>query len=499
MAIGHISVRSHSRRAGHTAAAALAYRAGAKLTDRDGCVHDYRNRARAQELVADGVTAPERWPHGADLQVLSDAIEVAEKRRDARLCRDVQVACPHELTEERQIELVERFAMNLRERYDTPVAWAVHRPGKDDQDADPRNVHAHIILPTRSLNEAGDGFGCKLRVLDAAATGPNEVSAMRNTWADFANDALSNAGIAPSVNVGRKLSTGGHARYSRTASPMTRRLPPRVRSLVHDVRRMLTGPRNGDSTLLDSNIFLTIRQYFALAYARAPVLRWAQPSFQAPLQVGDAISDLIAVWRGPKPPAGSPRAILARPRKVKNADGKTVWGAAIENPPGTLAPGDRIEIETRRGRLRSAEVDAIQSGTRNLALVTTGPQAEILLRAARSSGEVVEVRREADRSITFTDHGEFGRVRGDKVTLSASTIGNSLADEIGARTLQLDAVLQRMAEALQNDRAQILFSTSPSVNAPATAAVESRPQGKGNGERRGRRRRRRRRPEKAPA
>jgi len=497
MALGRVAFRTHSRRQGHTAAAALAYRHGAKLVDALGAMHDYRRRARADAILADGVTAPDRWAHGDDLQALANCIESAERRKDARLCRDVQIALPHELEQEAQEGLVVQYAGWLQERYDTPIAWAMHAPDPGP-DHDERNVHAHLILPSRRLGDDGSAFGAKLRKLDCPGTAAEEVTEARNVWADLANEALDQAGVSASVNVGRKLPTGGHARYSRIASLMIRRLPPHVRSLLHDVRRLLTNPPEADGGGIAATTFLTIRQYFALAYARAPVPQWAHPSLHTLPQVGSAIDDLLALWWGLKPPTGSPRAILARPRKVKDSAGKMGWGAAIENPPGTLAPGDLLEIHTRKGRLRSAEVDAIQSQARDLALVSTGPQAEILLRAARSSGEVVEIRREADRSVTFTDHGEFGRMRVGKVTLAASTIGDELADELGARTVQLQDVLKRMAEALQNDGARVLYSTSASVNAPVTSAIESRPKAERPRERRRRRWRRRRRAEKAP-
>ena len=496
MALGRVAFRTHSRRQGHTAAAALAYRHGAKLVDALGEMHDYRRRARADAILADGVTAPDRWAHGDDLQALANCIESAERRKDARLCRDVQIALPHELEQEAQEGLVVQYAGWLQERYDTPVAWAMHAPDPGPGH-DERNVHAHLILPSRRLGDDGSAFGAKLRKLDCPGTAAEEVTEARNVWADLANEALDQAGVSASVNVGRKLPTGGHARYSRIVALAIRRLPPHVKSLFNDVRRLLTAPPDADGGLLASSLILSARQYFALAYARAPVPQWAQPSLHAP-QVGSAIDDLLALWWGLKPPAGSPRAILARPRKVKNVDGKAVWGAAIVNPPGTLAPGDLLEIHTRRGRLRSAEIAEIQSRTSKLAIVSTGPQAEILLRAARSSGEVVEIRREADRSVTFTDHGDFGRVRGGKVTLSSSSIGDELAAELGAQTVQIDDVLQRMAEALQNDGARILYSASASVNAPVTSVTDSRPKAERARERRRRRRRRRRRPDKTP-
>ena len=95
MAIGHLAIRTHSRKHAHTAAAALAYRHGVRLEcSRSGEVHDYRRRARHDDIAGDGIVSARPSPLGEDLDTLARAIEAAERRGDARLLRDVQLGLP---------------------------------------------------------------------------------------------------------------------------------------------------------------------------------------------------------------------------------------------------------------------------------------------------------------------------------------------------------------------------------------------------------------------
>ena len=197
MAIGHISVRMHSRGKGHSAAAALAYRCGVALTcSRTGERHDYSRRSERHEVAATGLTDGPFRTAGE----LADAIENAERRKDATLLRDVQPAIPAELDEPQGVALIERFAGKLSERYNTQAAWAVHPP---DKRSDARNRHGHIVLPTRRL-EDGHFAKTKIRELDDRfGKGPGEIAAIRKLWETCANEALLAAEVSARVDTGR--------------------------------------------------------------------------------------------------------------------------------------------------------------------------------------------------------------------------------------------------------------------------------------------------------
>ena len=199
MAIAHLSIRPHSRGAGHTVAAALAYRQGLELVDaRSGEVHDYTRRSGiAATGFAFGDQAP-AWDRD-DPQAFADALESAETRGNARIARDVEVSLPHELTEAQRTALAQDWSQALSGAYAAPVAWAVHRP---DRRGDRRNHHAHFLMATRRLGPDGR-LGAKLRELDDRRTGPEQVVAMRLRWQEVCNAHLERAGLDARIAMGR--------------------------------------------------------------------------------------------------------------------------------------------------------------------------------------------------------------------------------------------------------------------------------------------------------
>ncbi|QTH20298.1 Ti-type conjugative transfer relaxase TraA [Rhizorhabdus wittichii] len=156
MAIYHLSVKSIARSGGRSAVAAAAYRSGEKLTnERDGLTHDFTRKGGIEHteiLLPEGVRAD--W--ALDRSTLWNAAEFAERRKDSRVARDVEVALPHELTAEQRLELTQEFAQGLADRYGVAVDVAIHRP---DGDTDIRNHHAHILMTTRKVE--ADGLGDK--------------------------------------------------------------------------------------------------------------------------------------------------------------------------------------------------------------------------------------------------------------------------------------------------------------------------------------------------
>src|ERR1700730_7065607 len=110
MAIFHLTVKSVSRGKGQSAVAKAAYNAREKLIEeRTGEVKDYRNAG--EEVLFSGIFAPKDAPEWAqDRAQLWNAAELAEeKRKDAQLAIEIEVALPHELTDEQREWLVKDF------------------------------------------------------------------------------------------------------------------------------------------------------------------------------------------------------------------------------------------------------------------------------------------------------------------------------------------------------------------------------------------------------
>ena len=177
MAIYHLSVKNITRSDGRSSVAAAAYRAGERLhAERDDIHHDYSRRGgvvHAEVILPDGAPS---WM--ADRQNLWNAVEDAEKRKDSRLAKEVEIALPKELDHESNINLARQFSIQVLAAEGVPVDCAFHDDGNG-------NPHAHLLMPTRSL--APDGFAKKKNLkLDDKAF----LEGVRLKWQDYCNTAL---------------------------------------------------------------------------------------------------------------------------------------------------------------------------------------------------------------------------------------------------------------------------------------------------------------------
>ena len=194
MAIYHLSVKAVSRSAGRSATAAAAYRAGEKIVDeRTGEIHDYTRKGGVESadiVLPDG--APE-W--ATDRAKLWNAAELAEKRKDACVAREFEVALPSELSPTERRRLALDFAKDMANREGCAVDVAIHAPGKE---GDNRNHHAHILRTTRKVE--AEGLGAKLDTEKAGRKRSDDLEAVRSKWADMTNERLRENGIAARVD-----------------------------------------------------------------------------------------------------------------------------------------------------------------------------------------------------------------------------------------------------------------------------------------------------------
>ena len=194
MAIYHLSVKAVSRSAGRSATAAAAYRAGCEIADeRTGEIHDYTRKGGVESadiVLPDG--APE-W--ATDRAKLWNAAELAEKRKDACVAREFEVALPSELSPAERRRLALDFAKDMANREGCAVDVAIHAPGRE---GDNRNHHAHILRTTRKVE--ADGLGAKLDTEKAGRKRSDDLEAVRAKWADLTNERLRENGIAARVD-----------------------------------------------------------------------------------------------------------------------------------------------------------------------------------------------------------------------------------------------------------------------------------------------------------
>ena len=186
VAIYHFNAQIVSRSTGASAVAGAAYRSGERLTDdRTGEQHDYSGR---DDLDRAEIMAPREAPAWAqDRAQLWNAVEAAERRKDAQVAREVRVAIPRELRPEDGRALVRDYAQRAFVARGMVADLAYHG-GQGE------NPHAHIMLTTRSIGQ--EGFGPKNRDWNKKA----QLATWREDWAASANRALERRGHAERID-----------------------------------------------------------------------------------------------------------------------------------------------------------------------------------------------------------------------------------------------------------------------------------------------------------
>ena len=183
MASYHLSVKTVSRATGRSGPGAAAYRTATRIEcERDGTTHDYTRRSGVE---ASFIVAPPGADWAQDRAALWNAVEAAEKRKDAKIAREYELALPHELGPADRRTLAEGFAREVVTRFGVVADVAIHAPHRH---GDERNWHAHVLTTTR-VADAG-GLGTKTRELDVVQTSGPAVEALRELWAVQVNHAL---------------------------------------------------------------------------------------------------------------------------------------------------------------------------------------------------------------------------------------------------------------------------------------------------------------------
>jgi len=199
------------RSAGRSVIAAAAYRAGERLRDeRQGIVHDYSKRGGVEhrELLLPDSSPP--WVQHLSREAFWNAVDAAEKRKDAQTARELRIMIPRELDPPERIRVVREYVDRafVARGMVADVCW--HNKTASDGLEQP---HAHVMLTMRPL--ADGGFGKKVRhdwvpdpsgrtlpdgrpvmiVSNADSWNSNEYyERCREDWENIANDALARAG-----------------------------------------------------------------------------------------------------------------------------------------------------------------------------------------------------------------------------------------------------------------------------------------------------------------
>lgn len=264
MALYHFHVGQIKRSSGRSAVEAAAYRAGKKLySEYYGLVSDY---TRKGGVVYSEILLPPHAPREyADRQTLWNAVEEAERNKNAQLAYSFDIALQNEFTLDENITLARKFLLDNFVSRGMIVDFAVHQPDKNGGISNP---HFHVMCPIRPLNPDGT-WGVKQRRVyredgkfDAVPTTdwgrPETLEAWREAWAAMCNSKFEEKGLPnridhrsyerqgveqiPTVHEGvavRQMEARGivtnkgeRNRWIKSATAMLRTLGERIKTLV---------------------------------------------------------------------------------------------------------------------------------------------------------------------------------------------------------------------------------------------------------------------------
>jgi hypothetical protein len=205
MACYHLTAKPIGRNQGRSAVGASAYRAGERLHNKyDGLTHDYTNK---HGVVYSEIMLPKNAPKEySDRQILWNAVEFSENRKDAQTAREIEIALPNELNRAEQIKLVREYVRDnfLSENMCADIAIHggrhYHRTDKNEQAKHdsiitPDNPHAHIMLTLRPIDKKGN-FANKNRQWNKK----EYLLSWRKNWANIQNREFERKGLEVRVS-----------------------------------------------------------------------------------------------------------------------------------------------------------------------------------------------------------------------------------------------------------------------------------------------------------
>ena len=263
MAIYHFDAKIVSRANGQSVVASAAYRASESLHDeRYGITHDY---TRKRGVEHSEILLPEGAPDWmGDRLTLWNRVEATEKRKDAQLAREIELALPVELSHDENVDLVRDYVKTHFVAKGMVADFSVHED-------DPNNPHAHVLLTMREVNEAG--FGPKVRSWNAK----DQLLHWRAAWAETANQHLARAGHAVRIDhrtlaaqnielePGRKIGVG-QERQTEGA------LPRHIAERIAESERIAQA--NGDLILADPTIALRALTHQRSTFSERDIAKW---------------------------------------------------------------------------------------------------------------------------------------------------------------------------------------------------------------------------------
>jgi len=291
VAIYHFSAKVIQRAAGRSAVAAAAYRAGARLfDDRLGRTFNYSSKPgviHSEILLPDG--APGRW---LDRVTLWNEVEAFERRKDAQLAREVELALPRELPPAEVIQLAQDFVRAQFVARGMVADLNIHWGTGPDGAAQP---HAHVMLSLREIS--GEGFGKKQRRWNDRGV----LRGWREDWAALVNERLAEAGRDIRIDHRSNAAQGIDLEPQNKIGPAGARRALRGEDAERADEHLTIARRNGERILADPSLALAALTRQQATFTRRDLARFINThtadamQFDAVMARAEASAELVRV------------------------------------------------------------------------------------------------------------------------------------------------------------------------------------------------------------
>ena len=214
MALFHFTVDQTKRSEGQSAIASAAYRSGEKLySEYYGEYSDYTRKGGV--ICSEILLPPHAPPEYADRQTLWNAVEKAERGKNAQLAYSFEISLQNEFSLEENIALARKFLLEHFVSRGMTVDVSFHE--KEHGDGGTPNPHFHFLCPIRPIEQDGkwglkqrrvyelDEDGNRIRdadgnyIFNAVPTtdwgSPETLEYWRQTWAEMCNAKFAEKGL----------------------------------------------------------------------------------------------------------------------------------------------------------------------------------------------------------------------------------------------------------------------------------------------------------------
>jgi len=241
-----------------SAVQAAAYQARENLYDRVTQETYYASEKKYGGVLGTVIITPQGSPSWAkDRKELWTQAEERDNRKNSRFAKSFILGLQSELTLEQNKKLLEKFIYKNFKTRGLVVDVAIHKPSKE---GDKRNIHAHLLVSTRTMTPLG--WGEKDREIDRK----DFLKGLRQSWADEINNALTAAGRPERVSH-KSLEERGIARTPQqhmgaaaTAIQRKGRDPDRGKNKMFSVEAVKSALVDEEGKM-DKNVFEQIKEW----------------------------------------------------------------------------------------------------------------------------------------------------------------------------------------------------------------------------------------------